>query len=333
MKLHNDGKELLTFDDVLIRPGYSDMKSRLDPETRVEFFGYKVEPIIVANMVNIATVQMAKSLAPLDFVVPLHRFSPDEKRLEEAKELNDFLAANAYQMPVCVSVGLKEHMLIDKLWEYADVFFLELAHAATEVAVKEVRRLRDTYSGINLVVGNVGTKEHTEMLLDAGADIVKCGIGPGSACTTRKVTGCGVPQLSAIDECSNGGSYPIIGDGGIKSTGDIAKALGAGARTVMVGKLFAGTDETDNQNAYSGMSSKESRVRAGNYNENIMPEGVSMRVIPKGSAVAVAKSLLAGLKPAMTMVGARTIEELQEKAIFQRVSPLSLVESNTREEP
>jgi IMP dehydrogenase len=174
----------------------------------------------------------------------------------------------------------------------------------------------------------VATADACKRLLDAGAAMVKVGIGPGSVCTTRLVTGCGVPQLSAVAECAAVG--PIIADGGIKCSGDIVKALAAGATMVMVGSLFAGTDEAAGQRlrgiggkVYYGMASREAgRVAGGN-----VPEGITATVPYAGSAAGIAGELLAGLRQGMAMVGARTLKELREKAIFERVSPATAREN------
>jgi len=207
MRMYNDGEIGLTFDDVLIRPGFSTLKSRLSPDTEVMFFDWKINPIIVANMYNLATLDMAKVLAQEKIIVPFHRFNKKkEDRVEVAKEFKNYLEENNLNLPVCTSVGLGERKLIKELEKYSDVFFLELAHAGTEQALNEVHWLKSTFPNKFFVAGNIATKNHSRELRDAGCRIVKVGVGPGAACTTRVVTGCGVPQLSAIDECVQGGA-------------------------------------------------------------------------------------------------------------------------------
>jgi len=234
-----------------------------------------------------------------------------------------------------------------------DVIVIDVAHGHTEMVIDMVKRLRRTYGDeIEIVAGNVVTPEGVEDLASAGVDAVKVGIGPGSVCTTRIVAGVGVPQLTAIMMCSEKArelDIPIIADGGIRYSGDIVKALAAGASTVMIGRLLAGTDESPGAivvrngrkyKIYRGMASLYAMLgrevrEAGNEAEALLDaseysyyaEGVEAYVPYTGSVSEVIKQLVAGLRSGMSYLGARTIEELRENAVFIRITESGFRES------
>jgi len=313
----------LTYDDVLVRPGYSELSSRQDANfmvTNSPLHEKPLAPIIVANMKTLATVEMAYALDELGIMVPSHRF----QRTIDQEVFH--ITYTSTTTPEAASIGVKERERTEKLAEHIDVFFLELAHADNKYAIQEIKWLKATFPDKKLVVGNVATGDAAKRLFDAGADVVKVGIGPGAVCTTRLVTGCGVPQVSALIECAAEG--PVIADGGIRNSGDIVKALVAGATFVMIGSLFAGTDETagdkfNKKVMYYGMASRE----AGKVSDGNVPEGISHVVPYAGSAAGVARDLLAGVRQGMAMVGASTLEELREKAELQLVSVNSVIEN------
>lgn len=317
MKWHPS--EGFTTADVLIRPGYSELKSRQDPDISVEFGRWKLSPIIVANMTSVATQQMDSALAQTRILVPFHRFQSIE---DEIKNVRESLIERDTSFPSCATIGLHDRKRTEKLAELTDILFLELAHAHSRQTKEEIKWFKCNFPHVLLVVGNIATQDAAKFLFDAGADIVKCGIGPGANCLTRGVTGCGVPQLSAVIECVEEG--PTIADGGIRSSGDCVKYLAVGAKAVMIGSLFAGTDESmghGRQRTYTGMASREAQVdRYGKLPEGIVPEGISVEVPYRGSAINVAKDLLAGIRQGLAMVGAKNLKELREKAIMQRVS-------------
>ncbi|MCD6313036.1 MAG: IMP dehydrogenase, partial [Thaumarchaeota archaeon] len=234
-----------------------------------------------------------------------------------------------------------------------DVLVIDVAHGHSEMCIEMVRRIRGIYGDeVEIVAGNVATREGVEDLASAGADAVKVGIGPGSVCTTRLVAGVGVPQLTAVMKCAEAAEkmgVPIIADGGIRESGDIVKALAAGADTVMIGKLLAGTDESPGTvvlkngrryKIYRGMASmyamlgREFRLRE-NEAEALLDaseysyyaEGVEAYVPYTGSASDVIKRLVAGLRSGMSYLGARNVEELKRNAVFIRVTATSLKES------
>jgi IMP dehydrogenase len=261
-----------------------------------------------------------------------------------------------------------------------DVLAIDSAHGHSSRVLDAVREVKKRFPEVDLLAGNVATREGTEALIDAGADAVKVGIGPGSICTTRMVTGAGMPQITAISEAYKAAQprgIPIIADGGIKYSGDISKAIAAGASVIMIGSLFAGVDESPGETilfqgrsfkAYRGMGSLSAmaqgggeryfqgtkdldiddnnesvvnRERNGNANRlgKFVPEGIEGRVPYRGALEAMVYQLVGGLRSGMGYCGAATIEELQQKARFVRISSAGLRESHvhdvviTREAP
>jgi IMP dehydrogenase len=241
-----------------------------------------------------------------------------------------------------------------------DVLIVDTAHGHSANVLKQVTLVKKLSNKVQIIGGNVATAEGVKALIDAGADAVKIGIGPGSICTTRVVAGVGVPQFSAVLESAEEGmkhGVPVIADGGIKLSGDLAKALAAGAGVVMIGSLLAGTDESPGEvflydgrsyKSYRGMGSIGAMARgsADRYFQQdvgnslkLVPEGIEGQVPYKGPVAAVLHQLAGGLRAAMGYVGAATITELQQKAQFVRITNAGLRESHahdvlvTREAP
>jgi IMP dehydrogenase len=240
-----------------------------------------------------------------------------------------------------------------------DAVVIDTAHGHSISVADAVRRAKKISNSVQIIAGNVATAEATRALIDAGADAVKVGIGPGSICTTRIVAGVGVPQLTAIEECANVAQktgIPIIADGGIKFSGDFAKALAAGAATAMMGSMFAGTEEAPGEvflyqgrsyKAYRGMGSLGAMARgsADRYfqkdaaAEKLVPEGIEGQVPFKGPIGPIVHQMVGGLRAAMGYVGAKDIEELHRKAEFVQITGAGLQESHvhdvmmTREAP
>ncbi len=234
----------------------------------------------------------------------------------------------------------------------ADVILIDTSHGHSENVLQTVRELKKTFAAIEVIAGNVATAKGAEDLIEAGVDAVKIGIGPGSICTTRIVAGIGVPQVSAILNCkpvSNKTGIPLIADGGIKFSGDVAKAIGAGAHTVMIGGLFAGTEESPGEmilfqgrsyKVYRGMGSLEAMKQGSKdryyqteqaEDDKLVPEGIVGRVPYRGSLAGNILQLVGGLKAGMGYVGARTIEELRDKARFLRITAAGLRESHVHD--
>ncbi len=234
----------------------------------------------------------------------------------------------------------------------SDVLLIDTSHGHSANVIKAVKRLKDIFKNIDIIAGNVGTGRGAEELINAGVDGVKIGIGPGSICTTRIIAGIGVPQLSAIINCrsiSNKSGVPLIADGGIKYSGDITKAIGAGAHAVMIGGLFAGTEESPGEKiifqgrsykAYRGMGSLEAmqqgskdRYYQGDETDGdkLVPEGIVGRVPYRGTIAENVFQMVGGLKAGMGYVGCRTIEDLREKARFVKISAAGLRESHAHD--
>jgi IMP dehydrogenase len=238
-----------------------------------------------------------------------------------------------------------------------DIVVIDTAHGHSEGVAKAVKRAKALSNEVQIIAGNVATAEATRALIDAGADAVKVGIGPGSICTTRMVAGVGVPQLTAImDAVQGAGDVPVIADGGIKFSGDFAKAIAAGASCAMVGSMIAGTDESPGEvilyqgrsfKAYRGMGSLGAMARgsADRYfqsdaaSDKLVPEGIEGQVPYKGSASAVVHQLVGGLRAAMGYTGCATVEEMRRNCRFVRITGAGLKESHvhdvqiTRESP
>jgi IMP dehydrogenase len=234
----------------------------------------------------------------------------------------------------------------------ADVLLIDTSHGHSLNVIETVKELKETFSEIELIAGNVATAKGAEDLVQAGVDAVKIGIGPGSICTTRIVAGIGVPQVTAILNCksvANKTGVPLIADGGIKYSGDLAKAIGAGAHSVMIGGLFAGTEESPGETilfqgrsykVYRGMGSIEAMKKGSKdryyqteqeADDKLVPEGIVGRVPYRGSLAANIHQLIGGLKAGMGYVGCRTIEELRDKARFMRITAAGLRESHVHD--
>ncbi len=248
----------------------------------------------------------------------------------------------------------RSEMLIDA---GVDIVVIDTAHGHSAGVIEAVRRLKSAYPDVQIIAGNVATAAATKALIDAGADGVKVGIGPGSICTTRMVAGVGVPQLTAISDCASAaGDVPVIADGGIKFSGDFAKAIAAGASCAMVGSMIAGTDESPGEiilyqgrsfKSYRGMGSLGAMARgsADRYfqkdaaSDKLVPEGIEGQVPYKGPAGTVVHQLVGGLRAAMGYTGNGTVAEMRRQCNFVKITGAGLKESHvhdvqiTRESP
>ena len=250
-----------------------------------------------------------------------------------------------------VSEEVEEHTakLVDA---GVDVVVLDSAHGHSAGVIRSIEMVRGAFPDLQIVAGNIATAEAAEDLIKAGVNAIKVGVGPGSICTTRIVAGVGVPQITALRDCvrvSSKFDIPVIADGGIKHSGDLAKAIGIGASTIMIGSLFAGTDETPGETflyqgrtykGYRGMGSlgAMSQGSSDRYfqtetsaTSKLVPEGIEGKVPYRGPLANVIYQLLGGLRSGMGYVGAATIEELQQKAQFVRISAAGLRESHVHD--
>jgi IMP dehydrogenase len=253
-----------------------------------------------------------------------------------------------------VGVAKDREMRIDALVRAGcDVIIIDTAHGHSKNVIDAVRDSKKNFKDVQIIAGNIATAEGCEALIKAGSDGVKIGVGPGSICTTRIIAGIGVPQISAIfdvEKIAKKYDIPIVADGGIKFSGDITKAIAAGAHSVMIGNLFAGTDETPGEmvlfqgrtyKVYRGMGSlevmKEGRSRdrycidEDEIESKIVPEGIEGRVPYRGSLSIMVQQLVGGLRAGMGYVGCKTIKELQQKRKFLRITSASLRESHVHD--
>ena len=232
-----------------------------------------------------------------------------------------------------------------------DVLVVDTAHGHSKGVIDAVRETKKKYPTVEVIAGNVATTEATEALIEAGADAVKVGIGPGSICTTRVVAGIGVPQITAVSDCARVGDrhgIPIVADGGVKFSGDVTKAIAAGASSVMIGSLFAGTDESPGElvlfqgrsyKVYRGMGSlgamrkgsKDRYAQGGTADEKLVPEGIEGRVPHRGSLASILYQLVGGLRSGMGYTGCTSIHDLRTKAKFIRITSQGLRESHVHD--
>lgn len=333
MRIEADRK--LDFDDVLIRPKRSRLRSRAEvdllrtfkmPHAKkndkpVEVTGI---PVIAANMDQVATLKMAAALAEHQIYTALHKYIPLDE-MKAAKISRDFSF---------MTFGIETMEKLDATVEAvgADKICLDVANGYTESFVDMVKRVREHHPDKVIMAGNVATADMTEALILAGADIVKVGIGPGSACITRAMTGVGYPQLSSIIECADaahGLSGFICGDGGCKMPGDVAKAFAAGADFVMLGGMLAGHTECLPEEAlaqvrkgattveYYGMSSAAAMEKySGGVAKHRAPEGRIVRIEYRGDVAKTVQDILGGVRSACTYVGAGRLKELTKRATF-----------------
>lgn len=282
------------------------------------------------------------------------------KDIEKSKQYPRSARDTNNRLVVGAAVGITNDMMdrVDALVNAnVDVITLDTAHGHSQNVLTAIRKIKEKYPDLDLIAGNVATAHATRDLIEAGVDCVKVGIGPGSICTTRVVTGIGVPQITAIIDCVKEAKkygIPVIADGGIKYSGDITKALACGADVIMAGSLFAGTEESPGDTIlFEGRQYKEYRgmgslaaMKEGSGDryfqtntKKYVPEGVEGRVAYKGPVGEVVYQLLGGLKSGMGYVGSKDLAELYEKAQFIKITPASLIENHphnitiTRESP
>lgn len=336
MRIEADIK--LDFKDVLIRPKRSTLFSRSEVDlTRSFVFPRSKQtwdgiPIIAANMDSTGTFEMALALAPMGLLTTIHKhYSLDQWKA--------FLASGGSEIMhrVIISTGIKDDNLV-RLNELLTIsggtmVCVDVANGYSETLVATVVKLRAQYPDVTIFAGNVVTGEMTEELILSGADVVKVGIGPGSVCTTRKMTGVGYPQLSAVIECADaahGLGGLIIADGGCCCAGDVAKAFGGGADFVMLGGMLAGHDESGGDlmelngkkvKRFYGMSSAVAMQRySGGVAEYRASEGKSVFVNYNGPVSQTIQDVLGGIRSSCTYVGARKLKELSKRTTFVRVT-------------
>ena len=339
-------KEALTFDDVLLLPKYSNV---LPSNTNIflklsKKISLKV-PFLASAMDTVTEHRMATAIAKQGGMGIIHRnlnIKDQSKEVKIVKKNNLFVGA---------AIGTNKEDL-DRarslISNGVDLIVIDTAHGHSEKVLKILTKLKKIIKQIPVCVGNIATGEAAKKLYNSGADIIKVGIGPGSICTTRMVAGIGVPQISAIMEVKKAlknKKIKIISDGGIKFSGDIAKALAAGADAIMMGSIFAGTDESPGKKfringkiykQYRGMGSigamsagSANRYFQKNFKDKskFVPEGVEGRVEYKGKVSKIIYQLQGGLRSSMGYIGAKNLKEINKKAKFVKITKAGFYES------
>ena len=344
-------KEGLTFDDVLLVPSKSDvLPTQVSTETILTRDIHLAIPIVSAAMDTVTEAPMAIALAKLGGIGVIHRNLPVDAQVAEVAKVK----AEGLRVAAAVGVsGDADERAAALVAAGCDLVVVDTAHGHSTSVIRMVEKIKARHR-VQVMAGNVATAEGTEELINSGADAVKVGMGPGAICTTRIVAGAGMPQITAVFDCAEVAAkhgIPLCADGGIQHSGDIAKAIGAGAHTVMLGGLLAGVDESPGElvttpegrmKAYRGMGSMgamtargqagKSRDRYGQQDvgefSKLVPEGVEGLVAAQGPLAPFVHQLIGGLRAGMGYVGAATTLELREKARFVRISGAGLRESH-----
>ena len=336
-------REALTFDDVALVPRYNNVSSRTEPDLSTRLTkNTKVDiPLVPANMGSVIGSELAQVVVKNGGIPIFHRFTDLETQKKWVEE---------FEGNVFLSCGVNGFDQISRVLDVGPIgVCIDVAHGHSSRMVRMVEDIKRHYPDMEVIAGNVCTARAYHDLVNAGADAVKCGVGPGAACTTRVVTGFGVPQFTAIRDCGEEAQHfrvPVIADGGVRCSADVVKALAAGASTVMVGKMFALTYESAAEKKattahvlgggplkakYRGQASEDFQNEFyGGLKHKTVAEGIDFWAPVTGTAQAVIDSFLGGLRSAMTYAGARDIKELQRKAEFVKVTGAYNTESNPR---
>ena len=331
----------LTFDDVLLVPRYSEISSRKHPQLKTKITkNFTIDlPVITANMDTITETDMACAMASLGGIGSLHRFMTEAEQVAQVEKIKSYLKEKNLKTPIAASIGVKEEgMKRAELLVAAGVqiITLDIAHGDSIMMLETLDFLKKKFPQVDVIAGNVATSDGVKRMIDRGADAVKVGIGPGSMCTTRIITGHGVPQLSAISlavSVAKKYGIPVIADGGLKNSGDIVKALCAGADSVMVGSLVSGTLETPGElkggmKQYRGMASKAAQVSwRGDMPQGMAAEGESTMSPSKGPVSHVIEELMGGLRSGMTYIGVDNIPAMHEQSLFIQMTASGMHES------
>jgi IMP dehydrogenase len=332
-----------SFDDVLIVPKYNKVRSRSEVnfKTRVTRNYYIDIPIIAANMDTVCDSRMAIAIGSLGGLGVIHRFMTISEEAIEVKRVK----AHGLLCAAAIGIGDYEERVKTLVDAGVNILVLDIAHGHSKYAGKVLDWIKLNYPRVDVMVGNIVTKDAAEYFLSKKADAIKVGIGPGSMCTTRIMTGVGVPQITAIMDVyeATKGEIPICADGGIRYPGDVVKAIGAGAETIMSGSLFVGTDESPGKiikksgkkfKLYRGMASFEAtmkKIKLNKEKKNIISvEGVKTLAPYIGPVEGVIKRLVGGLASGMTYIGAKEIKNLVGKADFIYITTSGIEESRAR---
>lgn len=330
-----------TFDDVLLVPCRSSVASRshVSVDSKItRNHGLKL-PVVAANMDTISEASMCIAMNEIGATAILHRFMTIEEQVQQIKQIEKKYVENRMGT-IAASVGVNQD------WQErarglvnagAQILTVDIAHGHSDSMIDVVKYLKKEFSKVDVIAGNIATPQAAEDLIAAGADSLKVGIGPGSMCTTRIITGVGMPQLTAIAICANVArkhGVPVIADGGIRTSGDAMKCLAAGASVVMMGNALAGCLETpgelvNGKKVYRGMASRMAQTnwRGGQLPEGMAPEGESTLVPCKGPVREIVHEFVGGIRSGMSYLNSRTIADIPEFAHFVEVSPNCLREN------
>lgn len=336
MQFYSDS-EFYTFDDVCLVPQYSEVSSRKDVSLKTGLLNLEL-PIISANMDTVTGIEMLLAMYNAGGLGILHRFLNFDSLVGQVSTFYKELGKEAFNS-LALSVGVKDSKeFIEFCTSKARIICVDIAHGHSKHTIETIKYIKKLNKDSIVIAGNVATAAGVIDLIFAGAQIIKIGIGSGGFCTTRIVTGHGIPQLSAISICSEVAKRhgaEIIADGGIRNSGDIAKSLAAGANYVMLGSLLSATNEAPGKvvningslfKEYRGSASFETQIASGKEKSQIVPEGVAQMKPCKGPVNDVLFQLSGGLRSALSYSGAFNIKEFQEKAKFVRVTSNSYIE-------
>ena len=350
-------KRGLTYDDILLVPKYSEVKSRsiINTNTLVSRRYGLLKPLVASCMDTVCEYKMAIKMVELGGVGCIHRFMTIDEQCEQVSKVVEYINNNHMyehwgvmyddwhseikQIPVMAAIGVND-VDIDRavrlVLSGVNIILIDVAHGHHINVKNMIRKLRETLpTSVDIIAGNISTKESAEDLCNWGADGLRVGIGGGSLCTTRIQTGHGVPNVTSIIDCVEGSSVPVMGDGGIRNSGDIAKALSVGADCVMLGSLLAGTKESPGNiveksdgslyKRYRGSASLETKSAHKQSTKHV--EGESTMIPFKGSVEYILDKLTDGLKSALSYSGSKDIKEFHWKSEVMEITPSGMAES------
>ncbi|MFP4514512.1 MAG: guanosine monophosphate reductase [Parcubacteria group bacterium] len=330
-----------SFNDVLIVPKYNKIASRREVNFQTQVTkNYKIDiPIVAANMDTICESEMAIALGKMGGLGVIHRFLSIDQQVGEIKKVKK------HKLITAAAVGVKDiEERVDALAKAGvNILVLDVAHGHSKRTGKTLDYIKERYPEIDVMVGNIATKDAAEYFISKRADAIKVGIGPGAMCTTRVMTGAGIPQITAIMDVyeASQNRVPICADGGIKCPGDVVKAIGAGANTVMMGSLLAGTKESPGKiiikdkkkfKEHRGMASylatiKRMQMDGKKVEKDVHVEGEMTLALYQGPIAPVINKFLGGLASGMTYTGSKIIDNLRGKADFIEISSAGYNES------
>ena len=350
-------KRGLTYDDILLVPKYSEVKSRsiINTNTLVSRRYGLLKPLVASCMDTVCEYKMAIKMVELGGVGCIHRFMTVDEQCEQVSKVVEYINNNHMyehwrvmyddwhseikQIPVMAAIGVNDvdiERAVRLVLSGVNIILIDVAHGHHINVKNMIRKLREVLpTSVDIIAGNISTKESAEYLCEWGADGLRVGIGGGSLCTTRIQTGHGVPNITSIIDCVEGSSVPVMADGGIRNSGDIAKALSVGADCVMLGSLLAGTKESPGKivekgngslyKRYRGSASLETKSAHKQSTKHI--EGESTMIPFKGSVEYIIDKLYDGLRSALSYSGSKDIKEFHLKSEVMEITPSGMVES------